>query len=292
MMNEKEIQAMINLLEDPSEDVFSNVFSSLLEKGPEIIPELEKAWENSADQLYQERLENLIQKIQFNAFEKDIINWIRSDHSDILRGAYLVAKLQFPDLKYSYVYEPVEKIKNDVWIELNDNLTALEKIKILNHILFKVHGFSKNITNPFNPQNSYLNQVIETKKGNAVSLATIYLAVCQKLGLPVLGVDLPKNMILAFMDESGLNLESGHQVTNILFYINPYNRGSVLGKQEIEYYLKQSLIEPLKSHFSPCSNRVIIKRMVSSLITSYENLGYQDKIHELERILKLFPSGE
>jgi regulator of sirC expression with transglutaminase-like and TPR domain len=289
-MNTREIQAMINLLEDPSEDIFKTVFSSLVEKGPEIIPELEKAWENSADQLYQERLENLIHKIQVNASEKDIINWIRSDHTDILRGAYLVTKLQFPDLKYSYIQESVEKIKNDVWIELNDNLTALEKIKILNHILFKVHGFSKNITNHLNPQNLYLNQVIETKKGNAVSLAIIYLAVCLKLGLPVSGVDLPKNMILAYIDESGLNLESEHQDSDILFYINPFNRGAVLGRQEIEYYLKQSQIESVKSYFYPCSNRIIIKRMISTLVASYENLGYHDKIIELERILKLFPS--
>jgi len=280
----REIQAMINLLEDPSEDVFKTVFSSLLEKGPEIIPELEKAWENSADQLYQERLENLIEKIQFSAFEKDIINWIRSDYTDILEGAYLIARLQFPDLKYSNINDPVEKIKSEVWIELNANLTALEKIKILNHIIFKVHGFSKNISNPLNPQNSYLNQVLETKKGNAISLSIIYLSVCQKLGLPVSGVNLSKNMILAYMDRSGLNPES-----DILFYINPYNKGAVLGKQEIEYYLKQSRIEALNSYFSPCSNRVIIKSLISILITSYENLGYRDKVLEFERILKLFP---
>jgi hypothetical protein len=91
-------------------------------------------------------------------------------------------------------------------------------------------------------------------------------------------------VILAYMDRSGPNPES-----DILFYINPYNKGTVLGKQEIEYYLKQSRIEALNSYFSPCSNRVIIKSLISSLITSYENLGYRDKVLEFERILKLFP---
>lgn len=281
---------MINLLEDPSEDVFNTVFSGLLEKGTEIIPELEKAWESSAGQLYQERLENLIEQIQFKAIEKELKNWIRTDYTDILQGAYLIAKLQFPDLKFPNLDESLEKIKNDVWIELNDNLTALEKIKILNHILYKVHGFSKNVTNPINPQNSYINQVIETKKGNAVSLSVIYLAVARKLRLPVFGVDLPKNMILAFMDQEGLNPESSHPDHDILFYINPYNKGAVLGKKEIEYYLKQIKTEPAKSFFYPCSNKVIIKRMVQALITSYENLGYQDKILQMEGILRLFPS--
>jgi regulator of sirC expression with transglutaminase-like and TPR domain len=287
-MNSKEIQAMINLLEDPDEDVFNTVFSNLLDKGPEIIPELEKAWENSADELYQERLEYLIQNIHLHEIEKDLINWIRSENSDILRGAYLIARLQYPDLRFSDINEPIEKIKNDVWLEINENLTALEKVKVMNHILFDVHKFSKNIANPVNPQNSYLNQVLETRKGNSFSIAIIYLSISQKLGLPVLGVDLPKNLILAYMDVFGLNSGSEHQDFNILFYINPFNKGAVLGRREIEYFLKQYQIEPAKSHFYPCSNRVIIKRMVSALIASYKNLGYQDKIRQMERIINLF----
>lgn len=281
---------MISLLEDPSEDVFRTVFKNLLDQGPDIIPELEKAWENASDQLYQKRIENVIQKIHINSFEKDLIHWMRSDHMDILRGAYLLARFRFPDLKYTYLNEAVEKIKHDVWIELNDNLTALEKIKILNQILYKVHGFSKNITRPNNPRDSYLNQVIETKKGNAVSLAIIYLSVCNKLGFPVSGVDLPGNMILAYWDNPGFDLKPECIQSGILFYINPLNRGTVLGKKEIDYYLKQSGIEPVHSYYNPCSNRVIIRRLMNTLIDSYENLGYQDKISELERIIKLFPA--
>jgi regulator of sirC expression with transglutaminase-like and TPR domain len=287
-MNPKEIQAMINLLEDPNEDVFNTVFSNLLAKGPEIIPELEKAWENSANELSQERLEDLIQKIHLNAVEKDIFNWLSTGNKDILRGSYLIARLQYPDLRFSDLNEPIEKIKNDVWLELNENLTALEKVKVMNHILFDIHKFSRNITNPANPQNSYLNQVIETKKGNAVSLSVIYLAISQKLGLPVFGVDLPKNLILAYMDPTGFNSDPDHQDHNVLFYINPFNRGAVLGRREIEYYLQQYQIEPAKYYFDPCSNGIIIKRMVGTLISSYKNLGYQDKIQQLESILRLF----
>lgn len=287
-MISKEIQAMINLLEDPNDDVFHTVFSSLLAKGPEIIPELEKAWENSANELSQGRLEDLIQKIHLNESEKDIINWLRSGSKDILRGAYLIARLQYPDLRFSDINEPIEKIKNDVWLELNENLTALEKIKIINHILFDIHKFSKNITHPANPQNSYLNQVIETKKGNSFSLSIIYIAITQKLGLPVFGVDLPKNLILAYMDVVGYNSGPEHQDYNVLFYINPFNRGAVLGRREIEYFLKQYQIEPEVSYFTPCSNGVIIKRMIGALIASYKSFGYQDKIQQLESILGLF----
>jgi regulator of sirC expression with transglutaminase-like and TPR domain len=288
VMDPKELQAMINLLEDPNQDVFKMVYNSLLEKGPEIIPELEKAWENSQNELSQDRLEDLIQKIHMNVVEKDIISWIRSDNSEILRGAYLIARLQYPDLNYSDINEPVEKIKNDVWLELNNNLTALEKIRILNHIIFNVYKYSRNSANPVNPQNSFINQVIETKKGNSYSISIIYLAVAQKLNLPVRGVDLPKNMILAYMDLADQAAVPEHQDYNVLFYINPFNKGAVLGKREIEYFLRQYQIEPSESFFKPCSNRIIIERMVVTLIDSYRSLGYQDKIRQMERILAIF----
>jgi regulator of sirC expression with transglutaminase-like and TPR domain len=291
MMNPKELQAMIDLLEDPNQDVFKTVFNSLLEKGPEIIPELEKAWENSQDELSQDRLENLIQKIHMNAMEKDLVSWIKSDTPEILRGAYLVAKLQYPDLSFSDINEPVEKIRNDVWLELNDNLTALEKIKILNHIIFNVYKYSRNSVNPGSPQNSFINQVIETKKGNAYSISIIYLAVAQKLKLPVHGVDLPKNMILAYMDLAGSPAMSGYQDYNVLFYINPFNKGAVLGKREIEYFLRQYQIEPSETYFKPCSNKVIIRRMVGALMDSYKDLGYKDKIQQMESILDIFQTN-
>lgn len=286
-MDPKELKAMINLLEDPSQDVFRMVYNSLLARGPEIIPELEKAWENSQDELSQDRLEDLIQKIHMDAVEKEIISWIRSDNTEILRGAYLIAKLQYPDLSFSDINEPVEKIKNDVWLELNDNLTALEKVRILNHIIFNVNKYSRNSVNPLNPQNSFINQVIETKKGNSYSISIIYLAVAQKLNLPVRGVDLPKNIILAYMDMAGSYAAAGNTDYNVLFYINPFNKGAVLGKKEIEYYLKQYQIEPSESFFTPCSNRVIIGRMAGMLLDSYRSLGYQDKINQMERILAI-----
>jgi regulator of sirC expression with transglutaminase-like and TPR domain len=282
-MDLKELQAMINLLEDPNQDVFRMVYNSLLAKGPEIIPELEKAWENSQDELSQDRLEDLIQKIHMSVVEKDLISWIRSDNAEILRGAYLIARLQYPDLSFSDINEPVEKIKNDIWLELNDNLTALEKIRILNHIIFNVYKYSRNSTNPVNPQNSFLN--------HSYSISIIYLAVAQKLKLPVRGVDLPKNMILAYMDLADPVAMPEHQDYNVLFYINPFNKGAVLGKREIEYFLRQYQIEPSESFFKPCSNRIIIERMVVALIDSYRSLGYQDKIRQMEKILAIFQSN-
>lgn len=287
--NIKEIQALITLLEDPNMDIYRMVSSNLLEQGLAVIPELEKAWENSADQLFQERLENLIQKIQIEDTIKDLKVWIKTGYEDLLEGAWLIARFQFPDLSYDEVNEPLERIKKDVWLELNENLTALEKVKVINHIFFEIHGFSKNTSNFYNPQNSYINQVIEKKRGNPISIAILYMVIAQKIGLPVYGVNLPKNFIVAYKDDLGPLGMLDNQIDNILFYINPYNKGTVLGKKEIEYFLQQQKLESDQSYFLPCTNLEIIKRVVYNLINSYDRLGFQEKVIQFKKILQLFP---
>ncbi|KPK84968.1 MAG: hypothetical protein AMS27_08655 [Bacteroides sp. SM23_62_1] len=287
--NTREIQALITLLEDPDMEIYRTASSSLLRQGRSIIPQLERAWENSLDQIFQGRLESLIHQIQHEDTTKELKAWLKGGYEDLLEGAWLIARFQFPDLNYQEVNDPLEGIKKDVWLELNENLTALEKVKVLNHIFFDIHGFSKNIKNFYNPQNSYINQVIEKRRGNPVSIAILYMVIAQKIGLPVYGINLPKNFILAYMDYPAISDYQDRQIDNILFYINPYNRGTVLGRKEIEYFLKQQQMEFHQSYFLPCSNLEIIKRVVTNLINSYERLGFQEKVIQYRKVLQFFP---
>ena len=286
-MSPEKIQALIQLLDDPNNEVNQTVTKSILDQGTDILPDLEAAWEGSMDSDYQDRLINIIQEIQVQSTHEMLKRWISSEASDLLKGVYLIARYQYPELQFQDIERHLEKIIKDVWLELNNNLTALEKVRILNHILFEVNGFGKNTKNFYSPQNSFINQVLESRKGNPISLAVIYSVIAQRLGLPVYGVNLPKNFILAYTDElvSGDNFE---EVTeNILFYINPYNKGAVLGRKEIDFFLKQQEIESQSSHYLPCSNPEIIVRMLHNLINSYHKSGYREKAEQFEGILRM-----
>jgi regulator of sirC expression with transglutaminase-like and TPR domain len=287
-MDTKEIQAIITLLDDPDSEIYDAIYKSLLEKGIDVVPELEKAWEISVNSLTQDRIENIIHKIQLNFVHNSLNKWVREGGSDLLEGAYIIARYQYPELSYYEILNPIEKIKHDTWLELNENLTALEKVKILNHIIFDIHKFSGNTNNYYSPQNSFLNQVLLSKKGNPISLGIIYISIAQKLGLPIFGVNLPKNFILAYKDEfyKLLNPNSScHE--EILFYINPFNHGAVLGRKEIDAFLRQQNITPDDTFYRPCSNLDIMQRLLLNLIYSYEKLGYNDKIKDLQDLLKI-----
>jgi regulator of sirC expression with transglutaminase-like and TPR domain len=288
-MDKREILAMISLLDDTDNEVISTVTGNLVKQGPDVIPELERAWESSPSEKHQQRLENLIQEIQFNGVKNDLDRWVKTGAEYILEGAFYVARFQFPEISLTKLNEQVESIRKDVWIEINSNLTALEKVKILNYIIFDLHKFSRNNADFYSPQNSYINQVFETRKGNPISLSIIYLSVANKLGLPIYGVNLPKNFILAYKDEFRHH-DAADESEDILFYINPYNKGAVLGRREIDYFISQQQIKSNPSFYVPCSNKEIIIRLINNLILSFEKLGYAQKITRMKELLLVIES--
>ncbi|HBF87563.1 MAG TPA: hypothetical protein DDX39_02885 [Bacteroidales bacterium] len=281
------VQALIGLLDDPDDFIFNEVSSKLIKLGSDIIPLLEDAWESSLNELFQERIENIIQNIQFNFVKQSLDKWNKSEEHDLLEGVFLIAKHQYPNLDFQKMIDKLEPIIQNTWLELNNNLTALEKVRILNHIMFDIHKFSRNTSNNTSPENFYLNYLLEEKRGNPLSLSIIYAIVAQKLNLPIYGVDLPRNFILAYKDVQSAISTSDEFSNDVLFYINPYNKGAVFGKKEIEHFINQQKLEFDESFFVPCSNHRIIEILIQSLMSSYEKLAYPDKVSDLSILFEI-----
>ncbi|TCO08897.1 transglutaminase-like domain-containing protein [Natronoflexus pectinivorans] len=288
-MDKNKIQALITLLDDPNEEIFSTVEGELLKEEVDIIPDLEKAWEMTFDSTHQKRLENLIHNIQFKNVKSGFRNWLANSEDDLLYGAFLVSKYQYPELTYESINDKINQLRKDVWLELNDHLTALEKVRIINHILFDVHGYTRNNSNFMAPQNSFICDVLDTRKGNPISLSVIYSVIALRLGIPVYGVNLPKNFILAYLDDAAdLNNVAQDTEMSVLFYINPINKGAVLGRKEIEFFVKQQKLEPKVNYFLPCSNKDIVQRMLNNIYYAYETAGHKEKANEMQELLSLF----
>ena len=255
--------------------------------GIEAIPYLESAWDNSFDNDIQQRIEEIIHSIQIYGLSTDLKLWKENSSSDLLKGFYLAARFQYPDLILDELREKVDKIERDIWLELNSNLTALEKIKVVNHILFDIHRFTGNKTNIDAPQNLFINNLLETKRGNHLSLGILYIILSQKLGMPVFGVNLPQHFILAYVDISEELSPVKEDAGEVLFYLNPFNKGAVFTQREIELFVKHLKIKPNPEFFKPCDNLTILKRLFDNIIYSYQKFGYPDKVLELADIVKV-----
>ena len=288
MSNSKEIAAIISLLDDPDPIIFEQISKKILSLGTTVIPMLESQWEQSLDALLQNRIEQLIHQIQYNTVKEELKTWASSGSFDLLSGFIIIARLQYPELDEQKLINQIEAIKRDAWIELRYDTSPLEKVKILNHVFYSINGFTGNTTNFHDPQNSYINNVLESRRGNQISLAVIYSIVAQRLDIPIYGVNLPQHFVLAYLDEKQEypHISSG-EANGILFYINAFNKGSVFNRRDVDHFLKQLEIQPESYFYNPCSNIQIIKRILRNLISAYEKQSNIEKASEIEELLTM-----
>jgi regulator of sirC expression with transglutaminase-like and TPR domain len=283
MIDPIEINSLIRLLDDPDKEIFEHIHEKIISYGSEVIDYLESAWEQAFDPIQQERIANLVHEIQFGIVKEELKLWYQGGAFDLLQGVLTINKYQYPDLDEQKVINRIEAIKRDIWLQMIYDSSPAEQVKLINHVFYNIHGFSGNTSNHQDPQNSYLSQVLETKKGNQISLAIIYSIIAQKLDIPVYGVNLPQHFILAYVDETQeSDFEGG-----ILFYINAFNKGFIFGRRDVDMFLKQLNLKSEKQFYEPCSNADIVRRVLRNLISAYENSGSTEKVAELNELLRI-----
>jgi regulator of sirC expression with transglutaminase-like and TPR domain len=272
-MEENKIKALISLLDDQDSEVVSMIEKEIMSLGEMIIPHLELEWENNFNPLVQKRIEDLVHNLHYDILMSRLSEWKKQGGNDLLEGLWLIATYQYPDLEFKKVKSDIEQLYFETWTQLHSELQPLDQIKVLNNVLFTQLKFSANTKNFHSPSNSMINIVLESKKGNPISLCAIYMLVAQKLKLPVYGVNLPNLFILTYKAE------------NTQFYINAFNKGLIFTKTDIDNYLSHLNLSPMDIFYQPCSNIEIIHRVLRNLIVSFEKLGDSYKVEEVKMLL-------
>jgi regulator of sirC expression with transglutaminase-like and TPR domain len=285
-INVDNIKAMIRLLDDPDKEIYTHISFQLIAIGRDVVPILEDAWSHSFDPLIQERIENIVHKIQFEALKQDLRKWAVTSSNDLLGGTLLLARYQYPDLDEDKVRSQLNKIRKDIWLELNEQMTPQEQVLVINKVLFDIHGFMGNTTNFHAPQNSFINSVLETKKGNPLLLSILYSILSQQLDIPIYGVNLPEHFVLAYQDIRGNSpVEYTYPEAGILFYINAFSKGNIFSKSDIDQFLKKLDLKYNRIFYEPCSNLDMIRRLIRNLAFSWQKLGEPGKVQEINDLL-------
>lgn len=279
-MDDKELKALVSLLDDPDKEVIAHVEQKIISLGNDIIPYLETEWENNFNPEVQKRIEDLIHALQYEVLKNKLGIWKDNGAEDLLEGVWLLATYQYPDLEYSKIKKELEQIYYEAWLEFKPEAHPFDQIKILNSVIFSKLKFGANTKNFHAPGNSMINVVLESKKGNPISLCVIYLLVAQKLKLPVYGVNLPNLFICTYKSKE------------VQFYINAFNRGLIFSRADIDNYISHLHIKPLEIFYEPCSNVDIIKRMLRNLVISFEKLGEPHKVDEIKQLLEVVSNGD
>jgi regulator of sirC expression with transglutaminase-like and TPR domain len=278
-MEEKELKALVSLLDDDDQQVVTHVEGKILSIGKEVIPFLEHEWESNLNPKVQNRIEELIHTLQYDLLRERLKNWYTGKEQDLLTGMWILATYQYPDLELEKLKQDLEQIYYETWLEFRPDLYPFDQVKVINSVLFNKLRFGANTKNFHSPGNSMINVVLESRKGNPITLCVIYLMVAQKLKLPVHGVNLPNLFILTYKDEN-------HQ-----FYINAFNRGLIFSKQDIENYIHELHLVPQPSFFEACSSLEIVRRALRNLVMSFEKIGEHAKADEVKVLLVEISDG-
>jgi regulator of sirC expression with transglutaminase-like and TPR domain len=274
-MNQNELKALVYLLDDDDTEVANHVENKLRSLGGSVIPLLETEWAASAmgnPHLHQ-RLENIIQQLRYQSVVDKLLLWKEGGAMDLLEGLWIVATYQHPDLSLEKLRQDVEQLYYEVWLEFRNNMTPVEQIRTLNSVFFGKLKFGANTRNFHSAANSMINMVIDSHRGNPISLCVIYMLIGNKLGLPLFGVNLPNLFVLTY------------KTPDVQFYINVFNRGLVFTKNDIDNYIAQINIAPNEMFYQPCSNLDIVKRVLRNIILAFEKTGDENSMKEVENIL-------
>lgn len=279
-MQEKELKALISLLDDNDPEILSHVENKIFSIGEGIIPLLEQEWELIPNSEAQSRIENLIHKLQFKKVKTQLKEWEEEGAHDLMKGMYILATYQYPDLNYLSVKQQIDQLYYQAFPKIKPEMHPYDQIRALNQFFYSENKFQANKKNFHSPNNSFLNVVLETRKGIPLTMSVVYLLVAQRLGMPLHGVNLPNLFILTY---KGPDKQ---------FYINVYNSGLIFSREDIDNYIKQLKVNPLDIFYQPCSNLSIIKRCIRNLIGAYEHNSMTDKVKEMEMLLKSISDGE
>jgi regulator of sirC expression with transglutaminase-like and TPR domain len=277
--NIQEIKSLISLLDDPDEAVLQVVITEILRRGPVVSPWLQEALVHTENPVVRKRLESLIHQLHLLNIRTRLGKWVAMGQDNLLLGALLVARYQYPDLKEENIIRRLGHITQDIYLRIKDGMSPMEKISIVNNVLFDDYEFYGNKRDHQAPPCYYLNMVFDTGKGNHLSLGILYMLVARSLGIPVVGVDLPDFFFLAYREEESM-----------LFYINPFSRGNTLTQNELLFFLKLAEVDMSGQRIEPADNLSIIRRLITGLIEAYRRVDKPEKADDLEGLLPVLNS--
>lgn len=286
MEQTREISALLNLIDDPDEEVFGAVSNKILDFGRTIIPNLEHLWETTPDEQIQERIELIIHRLHYTDLTEDFRQWSLAGHHDLLVGSLLVSKFQYPDLTTSAVLLEVEKIRRNIWLELNNYLTPLEQIRIVTGILYSYYSL-KGTEIAYTDVNEFLiHKVLESKRGNQLSSGILYLILCELLDIPVKAISVPRQFVLAYFKPGYSSEATEDHLNKIEFFIDP-SSGMVFTHKDIENYFKRISVPPVDAYFKPMSNKRVIQHLLEETSKCFDNEKDSYKRDELMSLAKL-----
>jgi len=276
LLTDSELRALVRLL-DEDEKNLAVIREHLLKAGDAAIPYLSEAV-RSAVPLVRDRARHILARLRFASLKEDFSRFagLADREMDLEKGAYMVARYAYPDLEWRGYALELDRIAQGIGADLCDEMYMEDVIDVINEHLFAREGFRPDNRRFYDPENSYINRVIERRTGIPITLSIVYLLIASRLNLPISGVAVPGHFLVRY--------DSPHET----LWIDPFNEGAILSREDCEELLRSMGYPVLDEYLRPCTTRQIVARMLSNLAQVFNREGeleHADDVKALVRIL-------
>lgn len=284
--NDPVVDALISLLEDQDELVFNSVKEKLLSMGPSVIPSLEEAIQSVGSLDHLKKLEHVIAQLKREIIIDQMKEWITNEHRTLLDGWLLLSSIHHPNISREKIENSIQKIYREAWLEISDSMTSLEKVAVINHILFRINNFDISDSDSPKAENIVLDKLLFSKTGDVFSLTVLYLIIARNFHLNLIPIMLANKLLLVYEDDLATSLAFGTSAEKYLFYINIAHRGSIISPKEVQFLYDKSqkyghIVTRVETDIS------LIKRLLSILYLIYTGEGDHERLLVTEDILAL-----
>ncbi len=205
------------------------------------------------------------------------------DAIDLGRAALAIARTDYPDLNVDSYLSRIESLAAAVYRRMETGASSYRSIATLNYVLFQEQGFYGNRENYFDPKNSFLNEVLERKKGIPITLSVLYMLVGRKIGLEISGVGFPGHFLVKYCDDQ-------EEIV-----IDPFNGGEIRSVSDLQQLLLGLQGAQLAFHprmLAPATKKQILQRLLRNLKIIYlKEMQLSKTIAVLDRLLILDPAS-
>ena len=266
--------ALLTLLTDEDPIVYQTVRERILSCGPPAAEWL-RPHTMSDDPALRRRARQIVLHFDRQAADDHFLAFClrHGEEFDLEQAAWLFALTQYPSINVEAYQAMLEGYANELQERLDPTAKPQQKLSIINQYLFGELGFAGNEENYYDPENSYLNRVIDQRTGNPINLCLLYLVLARRLQLPVIGIGMPGHFICRY------------QSTAVEIYFDPFNRGKFLTKADCVQYLTDANCGLREDYLAPVSARRLLLRICSNLHQVYQRLEQAVEAMRLQRYL-------
>ena len=273
-LTEGQRTALLTLLTDEDPAIYQVIRAKIIEQGQPARDWL-RAHTLSSDPVLRRRAQEIVDYFERGAADNRFLAFClsRGEDMDLEQAVWLLCQTQFPNvnaLAYSALFDSYAA---DLRARVDFGAPLDRIIGTINYYLFTDLGFAGNEGSYYDPDNSYLNRVLDRRTGNPVSLSVVYLAIARRLQLPITGIGMPGHFVCRLQTPRGE------------VYIDPFRKGKLMTKGDCIKFLSNSGHDFHDGFLAPVTPRRILLRICSNLHHIYSHLGLAEEITRFQRYL-------